>query len=178
MHLFIKRTAFCACLAAVCCGAGAGTFAGLNALAEERENPGMAVFHNGLFRKMPGGNALFVKETFSQETRRAVLMLSREPQNEADFESANEKMSMLSRKLPQGDFLFVIDDSGRILLSREIPKTRKIFDLADEIKVFFGRLESVPVIYFPTDKSRGRIRLDIFEGNTEFPVPAGKGGAQ
>lgn len=176
MYLLSQRTVFIASLAAICLGSGAGTFAGLNVLAQECENPNMLVSRSGLFRKIPGNSALFLKENLSPENRRAVLMLTREPRNKKEFDEARETLNRLSKVLPEGNFLFLIDDTGSILLQREIPKTRKVFELDDEIRILHSRLKSVPVTYFPADSLRGKIRSDIFEGNTEFPVPAGNGG--
>ena len=178
MYLFFKRTLPIASLATICLGAGTGTFAALDTLAQERENPGMLVSRNGLFRKIPGGNALFLKENLSPENRRAVLMLTREPRNKKELDEAHETLNRFSEVLPEGNLLFLIDDTGSILLQREIRKTRKIFELADELRILHARLQSVPVTYFPTDSLRGKIRTDIFEGNSEFPVPEKDGGAR
>lgn len=176
MYRFVKKIALFSVFGIVCFGAGAGTFAGLDSLAEERESSGTGVSRRGIFRKMPGENALFTEEKLYGNERRCVLMLSREPRTDAEFDAASEKLKRLSEELCPGNFLFVTDDSGNILLSREIPKTRKLFDLADEVKILFSRLKSVPVGYFPADCLRGKVRTDIFEGNTEFPVPERNGG--
>lgn len=178
MYLFFKRTLPVASLTVICLAAGTGTFAGLSALAQERENPGMHVSRNGLFRKIPEGNALFLNENLSPKNRRAVLMLAREPRNKKEFDETHAVLNQISKTLPEGNFLFLIDDTGTVLLQREIPKTRKTFELADELRILHARLKSVPVTYFPADSLRGKIRTDIFEGNSEFPVPAGNGGAQ
>ncbi|MBQ9759029.1 MAG: hypothetical protein IJW12_04575 [Opitutales bacterium] len=178
MYLFFKRALPVASLAAICLGAGTGTLAALNALAQERENPGMLISRSGLFRKIPGDNALFLKENLSPENRRAVLMLTCEPRNKKELDEARETLNRFSEILPEGNFLFLIDDTGSILLQREIPKTRKIFELADELRILHARLKSIPVAYFPTDSLRGKIRTDIFEGNSEFPVPAKNGGTR
>lgn len=178
MQLSLKKTLLIVSVAGSAIAAAAGTFVGLNSLAEEREHPGTRVSDCGLFRKIPGENALFHEKVFSAHGRRCVLMLAREPQCEAELHASNQKLKHLSETFPPGDFLFVADDSGRILLQREIPKTRKIFELADEVKILSARLRSVPVNYFPADKLRGKIRADLFEGNTEFPVPATYGGVR
>ncbi len=175
MYLLSQRTVFIASLAAICLGTGAGTFAGLDLLAQERENPSMLVSRSGLFRKISGNSALFLKENLSPKNRRAVLMLTRAPRNKKEFEEARETLNRFSKILPEGNFLFLIDDTGSILLQRDILKTRKVFDLADELRILHSRLKSVPVTYFPADSLLGKIRSDIFEGNTEFPVPAGNG---
>lgn len=178
MNLFIERRFVFSTLALITLCAGTGTFSALNALARERESSGMLVFSQGLFRKLPDGNALFSSVTISNKGRRAVLMLAREPTCEAELKTYENLLTHYLQTLPPGDFLFLIDDSEKIILQREIPKTRKIFELADEIKILFSRLQSVPVNYFPIDRLRGKVRTDIYEGNAAFPVPASKGGAQ
>ena len=178
MSFFLKRTVLITSLVAICLGAGAGTFVGLDTLAQEREYSGMHVSRNGLFRKIRGGNALFLKENLSPQNRRAVMMLTREPQNLKELNKAYTALKLFSEELPAGNFLFLTDDTGKILLQREIPKTRKTFELADELRILHSRLRSVPVTYFPADSLRGKIRTDIFEGNAEFPVRAENGGAQ
>lgn len=105
-------------------------------------------------------------------------MLTREPRNKKELDETRETLNRFSEILPEGNLLFLIDDTGSILLQREIPKTRKIFELADELRILHARLKSVPVTYFPTDSLRGKIRTDIFEGNSEFPVPVKNGGAR
>lgn len=176
MPLFLERNFAVSSLALVCAGAGLASFSLFEALAEEREKPGTLVSLQGLYRKLPDGNALFSSAKISTETRRAVLMLAREPRNEAEFLSASEKFETIKNALPSGNFIFLADDSGEVLLQREIPPTRKIFELADEIKILSARLRSVPVNYFPADCVREKIRTDVYAGNAEFPVPAEKNG--
>lgn len=176
MHLFLERRIVFPALVLIASTAGIGTFAVLEAAAREREPSGALVSDCGLYRKLPGGNALFSKITVSPKIRRAVLMISREPRCEAELANADANLKRLSTSLPSGNFLFLCADSGEILLQREIPKTRKTFELADEIKILCSRLRSVPVTYFPTDSLRGKIRTELYEGNAAFPVPAENGG--
>lgn len=176
MHLFLERTFVVFSFALIGISIGVASFAAFEALAEEKKTPGTLVSLQGIYGKLPDGNALFSSVGISPETRRAVLMLSREPHCEKELRASGEKLKYVSATLPPGDFLFLADDSGNVLLQREIPQTRKIFELADEIKILSARLRSVPVSYFPIDKLRGKIRTDIYEGNTVFPVPAEKNG--
>lgn len=47
--------------------------------------------------------------------------------------------------------LVLADDTGTPLLERRPTRTRKVFSLADELKILRVRLGSVPVHYFPSD---------------------------
>lgn len=172
-----------AALFAVSAGTAAGVFAALDACARERENAGTLVSSDSLFRKIPGGNALFSSVEFSPRSRRAVLMLAREPRNDAEYARCRAALKRLRESLPEGDRLVLADDSGRTLLERAPTRSRKVFDLADELKILRVRLGSVPVHYFPSDSARGAARLDVWQGDAEFPAPAPsaapeKGGAR
>lgn len=170
-------------LFAVSAGTAAGVFAALDACARERESAGTLVSSDSLFRKFPGGNALFSSVEFSPCSRRAVLMLAREPRNDAEYARCRAALKRLRESLPEGDRLVLADDSGRTLLERAPTRSRKVFDLADELKILRVRLGSVPVHYFPSDSARGGARLDVWQGDAEFPSPApsaasAKGGAR
>lgn len=160
-----------AALLAVSAGTAVGVFLALDACARERERPGMLVSDGGLFRKIPGGSALFSSVEFSPESRRAVLMLSREPENEAEYARCRDALRRLDESLPEGDRLVLADDSGTVLLERAPSRSRKVFGLADELKILFARLGSVPVFYFPSDSARAKVRLDVWEGDAAFPAP-------
>lgn len=156
MYLYIGKPLAFSTLALLSAGAAAATLAALDSFAQEDENAGMRVASNPLFRKIPGGNALFSSVKLSPERRRAVLMLAREPASEAELSRSRAALENFEKTLPDGDRLFLIDDSGTVLLERGLPNTRKIFDRADEIGVIFERLESVPVGYFPPDALRAK----------------------
>lgn len=157
-------------------GAALATFSALEYCARERENPGMLVVSQGLYRKLPNGNALFSSLKFSPENRRALLMLAREPASEAELTASEQRLRRFEKMLPLGDALFLIDDCGNVLLERPLTQMRKVFRLTDEMNVLQARLKSVPVNYFPADALRGKVRLDLWEGNAEFPVPEAFGG--
>lgn len=176
-----------AALLAVSAGTASGVFLLLENCAQERERDGMLVSSSGLFRKIPGGNALFSSVDFSSKSRRAVLMLAREPENDAEYARCRDALRRLRESQPEGDRIVLADDAGTVLLERAPTRSRKVFDLADELKILYARLKSAPVHYFPSDSARGKIRLDVWEGDAAFSVPefnaaagadaAGKGGA-
>lgn len=154
------------------------TFAVLENCARENENPGTQVSLQGLYRKFGNGNALFTKTTLSPDGRRAILMLSREPCSEAELFAAERRLRHFEKTLPAGNKLFLIDDSGKIFLERALMPKRKIFDLADELRILSACVKSVPVNYFPSDALRGKIYTDVWEGDLAFPVPEKKGREQ
>ena len=162
----------------VSAGTAAGVFAALDACARERENTGMLVASGALFRKIPGGNALFCSAEFSPRSQRAVLMLAREPRNETEYGRCLDALKRL--RPPEEGGLVLADDAGTVLLRREPSRSRKVFGLADELKLLFVRLKSVPVHYFPSDAARAGTRLDVWCGDEEFPVSAApeEGGAR
>lgn len=184
---FGKFSVFSALLA-VSAGTAVGVHLSLDVCARERERPGMRVSDAALFRKIPGGNALFSSVDFSPDSRRAVLMLAREPRSEAEYARCRDALRRLDESLPPGDRIVLADDSGTALLDRAPSRSRKVFALADELKILFARLGSAPVFYFPSDPARGKVRLDVWEGDAAFPAPesggvsaagtpAGKGGS-
>ena len=171
MRLDFGKISAVVALVLISCGTFCGVFALLGTAAEERENAGMLNFESGLYRKINDGNVLFYSISFSPKHRRAILMLSREPNNEAEYKQLKTRFSRLEKTLPQGNLLFLTDDSGNIFHERELKSTRKVFELADEIRILFTKLKSVPVYYFPCDGARGKIDISHWEGNADAPVP-------
>ena len=105
-------------------------------------------------------------------------MLAREPRNEAEYGRCLDALKRL--RPPEEGGLVLADDAGTVLLRREPSRSRKVFGLADELKLLFVRLKSVPVHYFPSDAARAGTRLDVWCGDEEFPVSASpeEGGAR
>ena len=158
--------------ALIFCAASVSVFLILNEISQENESAGMLVSESGLYRKFGDGCALFSTLSLSPQRRRALLMLAHEPSNETEYARLKARINELEKVLPQGNLLFLADESGYVFYQREIRKTRKIFELADEIRILFARLKSVPVYYFPSDAVRQMKNLPLREGNATFPVPA------